>query len=133
MPPDLLDRKAQLRSIPSRLGVKMALRVAAGCHLGTVLTLAVLPLVFAGFPTTHPGIFQLESGSSVQFPEASQSPVPPAQKTSFELPKTVTDTANNNTNIFTFFFIVFSCQQLFPRQLPDIGTCVSGFYSTWTR
>jgi len=41
------DRRAGLYSIPARLGVVGALRVAAGCHLGMVLLLAALPLSFA--------------------------------------------------------------------------------------
>ena len=39
------DTAQQLHSAPSRLGVVPALRVAALCHLGMVLTLACLPLV----------------------------------------------------------------------------------------
>jgi 4-hydroxybenzoate polyprenyltransferase len=37
------DRRAKLRSIPATLGVPGALRLAAGCHLLTVVLLAVLP------------------------------------------------------------------------------------------
>lgn len=40
------DRQAGLRSVPARLGVANALRVAALCHLGTVLLLALLPVVY---------------------------------------------------------------------------------------
>ena len=39
------DRKAGLRSIPARLGTPAALRLAALCHLGMVVLLALLPLV----------------------------------------------------------------------------------------
>lgn len=38
------DRQAQLHSIPARLGVPRALRLAALSHAGTVLLLALLPL-----------------------------------------------------------------------------------------
>jgi 4-hydroxybenzoate polyprenyltransferase len=40
------DVKAGLHSIPVRLGVSGALRLAATCHVGTVALLACLPLVF---------------------------------------------------------------------------------------
>lgn len=40
------DRTARLHSIPVRLGVAGALRLAAGCHLVAVLLLALLPLAF---------------------------------------------------------------------------------------
>ena len=40
------DARAGLHSVPARLGVPRALRVAAGCHLGTVVLLLALPLVF---------------------------------------------------------------------------------------
>ncbi len=40
------DRQAKLHSIPARLGTRLALRVAAGCHLATVVSLAALPLVY---------------------------------------------------------------------------------------
>ncbi len=43
------DRRAQLHSIPVRLGILGALRLAAGCHLLTVLLLALLPLVYPPF------------------------------------------------------------------------------------
>jgi len=39
------DRNARLRSIPAALGVVGALRLAAACHLATLLLLAALPLV----------------------------------------------------------------------------------------
>jgi 4-hydroxybenzoate polyprenyltransferase len=41
-----VDRRLGLRSVPARLGVSGALRLAALCHLGTVLLLAALPLVY---------------------------------------------------------------------------------------
>ncbi|MBN1854191.1 MAG: UbiA family prenyltransferase, partial [Pirellulales bacterium] len=43
------DRTAKLHSIPAWLGVPGSLRLAAMCHLGTVLALAVLPLVYVPF------------------------------------------------------------------------------------
>jgi 4-hydroxybenzoate polyprenyltransferase len=42
------DRRLGLHSVPARLGVPLALRLAAVCHLGTVALLAVLPLIFEG-------------------------------------------------------------------------------------
>jgi 4-hydroxybenzoate polyprenyltransferase len=39
------DRQAKLRSVPARLGVAGALRLAAACHLITVVLLAGLPLL----------------------------------------------------------------------------------------
>jgi 4-hydroxybenzoate polyprenyltransferase len=39
------DRAAKLRSVPAAIGTKAALRVAAACHLATLLFLAGLPLV----------------------------------------------------------------------------------------
>jgi 4-hydroxybenzoate polyprenyltransferase len=39
------DRRAGLHSLPARLGVAAALRVAAFCHLTMLLLLALLPLV----------------------------------------------------------------------------------------
>jgi 4-hydroxybenzoate polyprenyltransferase len=41
------DRQARLRSIPARLGVAVSLRLAAVCHLGTLLVLASLPWLFS--------------------------------------------------------------------------------------
>lgn len=41
-----VDRQLGLHSVPARLGVKGALRLAALCHLGTVLLWIALPLVF---------------------------------------------------------------------------------------
>ena len=40
------DRNAGLHSIPARLGAAGALRLAAACHLLTVVLLALLPLVY---------------------------------------------------------------------------------------
>jgi len=40
------DRQAGLHSVPVRLGVAGALRVAAACHLATIGLLAALPLVY---------------------------------------------------------------------------------------
>jgi 4-hydroxybenzoate polyprenyltransferase len=40
------DKRAKLHSVPVRLGVAGALRLAAACHLGTVALLACLPLVY---------------------------------------------------------------------------------------
>ena len=39
------DRRAQLRSVPAALGIVGALRLAALCHLATLVLLAALPLV----------------------------------------------------------------------------------------
>src|SRR5262245_4400065 len=36
------DRGAKLRSVPARFGVRYAMRIAAGCHLGMVTLLIVL-------------------------------------------------------------------------------------------
>ena len=44
-----LRRPMRLRSVPARLGVAAALRLAALCHLGMVVLLAALPLVYPGF------------------------------------------------------------------------------------
>jgi len=43
------DARMRLHSIPVRLGVPGALRLAAACHLGMVLLLLALPLVYDGF------------------------------------------------------------------------------------
>ncbi len=40
------DREAGLKSIPARLGIAGALRLAAACHAMAVVLLAVLPLVY---------------------------------------------------------------------------------------
>lgn len=39
------DRRAKLRSVPAAVGIPAALRIAAGCHLVTLILLASLPLV----------------------------------------------------------------------------------------
>ena len=44
-----VDRKLRLKSIPARLGVTGALRLAAVCHLGMVGLLFALPSFFPGF------------------------------------------------------------------------------------
>ncbi|MBN2294740.1 MAG: UbiA family prenyltransferase [Pirellulales bacterium] len=43
------DKKYRLRSVPARLGVAGALRMAAVCHLGTVVMLFILECVFPAF------------------------------------------------------------------------------------
>ena len=43
------DRTAKLHSVPVRLGVAGALRLAAGCHFATIVALAALPLVYPPF------------------------------------------------------------------------------------
>jgi len=43
------DREAKLKSVPTRLGVAGALRLAAACHAVTVVLLAAVPLVFPPF------------------------------------------------------------------------------------
>jgi 4-hydroxybenzoate polyprenyltransferase len=43
------DKQNHLHSIPARFGVKTALDLAATCHLGMVLLLAALPLVYPVF------------------------------------------------------------------------------------
>ena len=40
------DRRQHLHSIPARFGVKMALDIAATCHLAMVVLLALVPLVY---------------------------------------------------------------------------------------
>lgn len=44
------DRQAKLKSIPATLGVAGALRLAAACHLATVVLLATLPIVCPQVP-----------------------------------------------------------------------------------
>jgi 4-hydroxybenzoate polyprenyltransferase len=41
-----VDRRERLRSVPARLGVAKALRVAALCHAATIVLLLCLPLVY---------------------------------------------------------------------------------------
>jgi 4-hydroxybenzoate polyprenyltransferase len=43
------DVKMRLRSVPARLGLSRALRLAAACHFGTLVLLFVLPTVYHGF------------------------------------------------------------------------------------
>jgi 4-hydroxybenzoate polyprenyltransferase len=43
------DRRAELHSVPVRFGIPRALRLAAVCHLATILLLACLPLVYPLF------------------------------------------------------------------------------------
>lgn len=43
------DRQQSLKSMPVRLGVRGALRLAAACHAGTVVLLGALPLVYNRF------------------------------------------------------------------------------------
>jgi 4-hydroxybenzoate polyprenyltransferase len=43
------DTNMRLRSVPVRFGLSSALRLAALCHLGMVILLASLPLVYTGF------------------------------------------------------------------------------------
>jgi 4-hydroxybenzoate polyprenyltransferase len=38
------DRRASLKSVPAALGVRGALRLAAACHLGTLMVLGLLPV-----------------------------------------------------------------------------------------
>ncbi|QDU54412.1 UbiA-like polyprenyltransferase [Aeoliella mucimassa] len=47
------DRTAKLHSVPVRLGLHGALRLAAGCHAGTVLLLAALPTVYPPLGTVY--------------------------------------------------------------------------------
>ncbi len=41
-----VDCRAELHSMPVRLGIPAALRLAAACHLGTIVLLACLPLAY---------------------------------------------------------------------------------------
>jgi len=43
------DRKAKLRSIPAKFGIRGALRIAAGSHLAMVLVLLLIPSVYPSF------------------------------------------------------------------------------------
>ncbi len=47
------DREAKLNSVPTRLGIAGALRLAAACHAVTVVLLVVLPLVYPPFGTLY--------------------------------------------------------------------------------
>jgi 4-hydroxybenzoate polyprenyltransferase len=44
-----VDRRLALHSVPVRMGIRNALRLAAGCHLLTVVLLASLPIVYPPF------------------------------------------------------------------------------------
>jgi 4-hydroxybenzoate polyprenyltransferase len=43
------DMRAKLHSVPVRLGIPGALRLAAACHVATIALLACLPLVYPPF------------------------------------------------------------------------------------
>jgi 4-hydroxybenzoate polyprenyltransferase len=43
------DKKAQLHSVPVAIGIPSALRLAAACHLATIVLLTCLPLVYPLF------------------------------------------------------------------------------------
>jgi 4-hydroxybenzoate polyprenyltransferase len=43
------DKRAKLRSVPVRLGIASALRLAAACHVAAIACLAALPLVYPRF------------------------------------------------------------------------------------
>lgn len=43
------DRRAKLHSVPVKVGIAWALRLAAGCHLATIVLLACLPLAYPRF------------------------------------------------------------------------------------
>lgn len=47
------DKSAGLRSLPVRLGIRGALRLAAACHALTVLLLALLPLAYPPFGVVY--------------------------------------------------------------------------------
>ena len=47
------DVKMRLRSVPARFGVAGALRLAALCHFGMIVLLAVLPLVYPRFGAVY--------------------------------------------------------------------------------
>ncbi|NUQ62156.1 MAG: UbiA family prenyltransferase [Pirellulales bacterium] len=49
------DRAAGLHSIPARLGIPRALRVATGCHFGMLAALAAIPLVYESFGVIYYG------------------------------------------------------------------------------
>ena len=44
-----VDRKLRLRSVPAKFGVAGSLRIAAACHLGTIVLLFLIPTFFSGF------------------------------------------------------------------------------------
>ncbi len=47
------DRESNLRSVPTKLGIAGALRLATVCHAATVLLLALLPVVYSPFGTLY--------------------------------------------------------------------------------
>ncbi|HEV3416645.1 MAG TPA: 4-hydroxybenzoate octaprenyltransferase, partial [Pirellulales bacterium] len=47
------DRQRGLKSIPVRLGIGRALRLAAVCHVGTIALLSLLPLVYNRFDRVY--------------------------------------------------------------------------------
>jgi 4-hydroxybenzoate polyprenyltransferase len=47
------DRQMRLRSVPAQFGVAAALRLAALCHLGMVVLLLLLPLVYREFGVVY--------------------------------------------------------------------------------
>jgi 4-hydroxybenzoate polyprenyltransferase len=49
------DAAMRLHSVPARLGIARALRLAALCHAGTVVLLAILPQVYPGFGPVYLG------------------------------------------------------------------------------
>lgn len=49
------DRRVGLQSVPARWGARVALRISALCHLGTVFLLAVLPCVYPWLGWIHWG------------------------------------------------------------------------------
>lgn len=51
---EAFDRRAGLSSVPARWGAAAALRLAAACHLATVLLLAALPVTFPHFGWIYP-------------------------------------------------------------------------------
>jgi 4-hydroxybenzoate polyprenyltransferase len=47
------DRRAKLHSVPVRFGIPNALRLAAVCHVGTIIFLAFLPLAYPHFGSIY--------------------------------------------------------------------------------
>jgi len=47
------DVKMHLRTMPARVGIAAALRIAAACHAGMIALLLVLPLVYDGFGSIY--------------------------------------------------------------------------------
>ena len=56
------DCKEKLHSVPTALGIRGALRLAAGCHAVAVLFLALLPLVYPPFSVVYWGGVALVAG-----------------------------------------------------------------------